>query len=334
MDRRIDGLRVVACFMVVLLHVSAMHIHEFGPTWWAANVWDSLSRACVPLFFMLSGSTLLGRSESLTEFFSKRALRILLPLLVWSIFYLWWLWYNNAPTGNWALAILSGPTMFHLWYFYAIIGLYLFVPVMRRFYQNSTHQEKLFFLVMWFLVASVYPTVQSLYTDPQCGYLRLGILADVYHLQNFGGYLGYMVLGAYLTSRRIAWKKGAALFAGSSAATILLTYWISRRFGVPCEFFFLYLSPLVVLAAAGAFIAFIGLSPAQSSSRLHWLSGCTLGIYGLHPFVIDRLLISRGWMNATGYVWVDPLLSTAVVFLVSLAVIGLIRLIRPLRWLI
>ncbi|NYH98096.1 acyltransferase [Cupriavidus plantarum] len=332
MDRRIDGLRVLACLMVVLLHVSSSHIHEFGPKWWSANVWDGLSRACVPLFFMLSGSTLLGRSESLTDFFRKRALRILPPLLLWSCFYLWWLWHNNAPTGNWLLAILRGPTMFHLWYFYAIAGLYLFMPVMRRFYQYSTQQEKIFFLVTWFLVASVYPTVQSLYTDVQCG--RAGLLGDVYQLQYFGGYLGYLVLGAYLAERRIAWQKGAALFAVSSVGTILLTYWLSKRLGMPCEFFHLYLTPLVVLAAAGAFIAFLGQPAAPSSAGLQWLSGCTLGVYGLHPFVIDRLLISRGWMNSTGWVWIDPLIGTAAVFLVSLAVIGAIRLIKPLRWMV
>lgn len=334
MDRRIDSLRVVACIMVVLLHVSSTHIHEFGPKWWSANVWDGLSRACVPLFFMLSGSTLLGRSESLMDFFRKRALRILLPLLLWSCFYLWWLWHNNAPTGNWLLAILRGPTMFHLWYFYAIIGLYLFMPVMRRFYQGSTQQEKLFFLAVWFLVASVYPTLQSLYVDQQCGYLRAGILAEVYHLQYFGGYLGYLVLGAYLAERRFAWQKGAALFAVSSVGTILLTYWLSKRLGAPCEFFHLYLSPLVVFAAAGAFIAFVGQPAGQSSGRLQWLSGCTLGVYGLHIFVIDRLLISRGWMHATGWAWIDPLIGTAAVFLVSLAVIGLLRIVRPLRWMI
>src|SRR5207253_1791806 len=150
MDRRIDGLRVAACFMVVLLHISAANIHEFGPKWWGANLWDSISRACVPLFFMISGATLLRKEEPLSQFMRKRAFRIMLPLLFWSAFYLWWLQYNGVDTGNWLVAILRGPTMFHLWYFYTIIGLYMFVPVIRKFYRHSTTQEKVWFLCVWF----------------------------------------------------------------------------------------------------------------------------------------------------------------------------------------
>src|SRR5437870_1550367 len=158
MDRRICVLRVVACFFVILLHVSAENFHAMDEKWWSANFFDSLSRASVPLFLMIGGANLLPKKETLAVFFRKRFVRIIPPLVFWSAFYLWWLQYNGVPVGNWAGAILSGPTMFHLWYFYALIGLYAIVPVLRKFYQHSTRGELTWFIALWFLVASLYPT--------------------------------------------------------------------------------------------------------------------------------------------------------------------------------
>ncbi|MGH8822038.1 MAG: acyltransferase family protein, partial [Rhodoferax sp.] len=77
--------------------------------WWAGNVYDSLTRSSVPLFFMVSGATLLPKQEPIRAFFAKRFIRIVPPLLFWSIFYLWWLSYNGVATGNWAVAILLNP---------------------------------------------------------------------------------------------------------------------------------------------------------------------------------------------------------------------------------
>lgn len=337
MDRRIDLLRVAACFMVVLLHVSAINFQQFGGGWWAANFWDSLSRACVPIFFMISGATLLVKSEMVSVFLRKRASRILIPLVFWSSLYLWWLQHNGVETGNWLLAILKGPTMYHLWYFYAAIGVYLFVPMLRRFYQGASDSERRYFLVIWFVVQSVYPTAQAIYgmsLSGQCGYLQLGILADVYYLQSFSGYIGYMVLGAYLIDRRPCAKLGFTVFASASIFTMFCTYALSMRIGTPCEFFFIYFQPLVVIAAASLFCGFLGLARDTSSPALRYVSDCTLAIYGLHAFMIDPLFLSNGILKATENAWFDPVLAAVGVFVACLGVTALLRWPRPMRYLI
>ncbi|OUL88677.1 acyltransferase [Paraburkholderia hospita] len=332
MDKRVDALRVTACFMVLLLHISGASIHAFGPAWWGANFWDSLSRSCVPLFFMISGAMLLPKSESLFDFFKKRTIRIVLPLIFWSCVYLGWLKYNGVHTGNWVVAILTGPTMFHLWYFYAIIGLYAFMPVLRRFYQNSTAAERTWVLVVWFVASSLYPLFQSLLFDAQCGYLRQGLLAEVYHFYYFGGYVGYLLLGAMLAERKGSVKGGLSLFALASVGTMAATYIYSKRLGVPCEFFYVYLRPLVIAAGIGLFMAFMGMQKGNSSKALRVTSDATLGIYCLHPLVIDPIFMGHGWIHLTGRPWIDPLLAAIGVFIVAFVVISLARLVKPLRW--
>ena len=57
-DISIDLIRIIACFMVVMIHTAAYDFDYADPAssqWMAQNVYDSFVRSGVPLFFMLSG---------------------------------------------------------------------------------------------------------------------------------------------------------------------------------------------------------------------------------------------------------------------------------------
>lgn len=89
-DDRFDLLRVVACFLVVLIHIGhPQRPLGTGTDAIASNFWASLGRPSVPLFFMISGAMLLLKDEPLGFFLKKRMIRVLSPLLFWSAFYLW-----------------------------------------------------------------------------------------------------------------------------------------------------------------------------------------------------------------------------------------------------
>ncbi len=101
MDRRISYLRITACFMVVILHISAPIFVVSNEKWWAGNTYDSLVRSCVPLFLMIAGATLLSKNEGISVFFKKRFIRIIPPLLFWSVFYLLWRKLNLSAPPTW-----------------------------------------------------------------------------------------------------------------------------------------------------------------------------------------------------------------------------------------
>ncbi|WP_081056208.1 acyltransferase [Burkholderia vietnamiensis] len=336
MDRRVDALRVVACFLVVLLHVSSESFVRYSPAWNASNCYESLSRACVPIFFMISGANLLRKNEPLGTFLSKRVLRVIPPLVFWSLFYLWWLDFNNVHTGNWILAIIAGPTMFHLWFFYVIFGIYLVVPAMRRFYQNASQSDRLWLLAVWLLTASLFPNLQALFTGREDDLIARWGTGSIYDASYYGMYAGFLVLGAYLADLKGNVVTGLSVFATSFVATALGTVWESRIHGVPNPFFQLYLSPLVVIAACGLFYAFMGMTAGKASSLLNNVSGCTLGIYGLHPFLIDPFAKRFGLLQLTGWSWIDPFFATLLIFSTALAIVAFLRWIplfgnRPLR---
>ena len=159
----VDLIRTIAIILVILLHASI----EPYPTanimspqavqyWWASDVYDSLSRICVPLFIMLTGALLLQPSkvdEPIRVFFKKRWDRIGLPFLFWTVAYFAWNFFVNgkALTLTSVLqGLLAGP-YYQFWYLYALVGLYILTPVIRVIVAHADWRIIRYFLLIWFV---------------------------------------------------------------------------------------------------------------------------------------------------------------------------------------
>ena len=91
----LDYLRGIACFLVMMVHASEafygvgdVPILSDAHKFWIA-IWDGMSRISVPLFVITSAYLLVPMKEkqSWGEFFKRRFLRILPPMLVFMIVY-------------------------------------------------------------------------------------------------------------------------------------------------------------------------------------------------------------------------------------------------------
>ena len=84
----IDCMRVLACFLVVFSHSCDAFVAQFNndyATFLQGCALGSLVRPCVPLFVMMSGVLLLPVRGTMTEFYSKRMKRLVVPLVFWSL---------------------------------------------------------------------------------------------------------------------------------------------------------------------------------------------------------------------------------------------------------
>ncbi|MYN13307.1 acyltransferase family protein [Pusillimonas sp. TS35] len=331
-----DTARVAACFMVVLLHVAARNFSVFDDRWWASNFYDSITRSCVPLFLMLTGVLLLNKQEALRDFFRKRFVRVLPPLLFWSLFYMAWnAWHGEGygPWYGWLRAVANGPVTFHLWYLYAIVGIYLFVPFLRKIWHATGPAEKKIYLGLWVAV-SCWPTVRTL----------LGIetdLLEVYGAGNFFGLAGYLFLGAYVYEcfQRQGDKRryvlvNAGLFAVFAVLTMLATYAYSLREGAPDPLFYDYLSPFVLASSVCAFNVLYGLGSKSVSLAvpLRRASACTLGVYCIHIFVLQRMDDATSLLSGARSQWWSIPFMAACVFGLSMLAIMALRRFRPFTY--
>ena len=87
--RYLSLLSVIACLSVVILHTNNC-FWRFSSTefyWKTANLVESLFYYAVPVFFMISGATLIDYPQrySTLVFFRKRLTKTLIPFVFWSL---------------------------------------------------------------------------------------------------------------------------------------------------------------------------------------------------------------------------------------------------------
>ena len=84
----IDILNVVSCLAVVFLHTNEMFwAFSYEPYWISANIIECVFYYAVPVFFMITGTTLIDyrKKYNTKEFFCKRISKTIIPFLIWSI---------------------------------------------------------------------------------------------------------------------------------------------------------------------------------------------------------------------------------------------------------
>ena len=86
----LDALRTLACFAVVMLHVTAAntyHVEFRSQEWNIFMFYESVVNWAVPMFVMISGSVLLGKEYNYHSIFHK-VLRVAMIFFIWSAIYL------------------------------------------------------------------------------------------------------------------------------------------------------------------------------------------------------------------------------------------------------
>ncbi|WP_085617701.1 MULTISPECIES: acyltransferase [unclassified Pseudomonas] len=291
----IHYLRTIAMLMVITLHSAAPLLYKFdnsvNSSWMTGNLYDSFVRPCVPIFFMISGCLLLNKNETITSFIKKRLNKIITPLVAWSVLYIIWkVNFEGAkfdPSQN-IVEILFSPAYYHLWFIYSIIGLYLAVPIIRPFTSSASNSSLLYFIIIWFAVVALLPWMQKV----------LGVRSR-YELNLFTGFLGYLVLGAYLG--RLKYTRKHAILSTFAIATSFLittygTYHLSKFKGSLDATLYDYLAPTVIISAC-AWMILIKYIADDSAIKLPKIlttlatsiSTLSFGIYLVHAMIITAL---------------------------------------------
>jgi surface polysaccharide O-acyltransferase-like enzyme len=311
----IDYLRVVSTLAVVIIHVSAigvMTLNIGGDDWIISNFYDSLSRFCVPVFFMISGALLLDKDYELKEFFKKRITRIIPPLLFWSIAYFIYHQKKNIFENFEFVPFLEKLTRsllygseYHLWFVYTLIGMYLCIPILSKWIKNSSLLYVIYFLSIWFF--------SNLYRIPS-----IVIYLPKIDISNFSGYIGYMLLGYFLIKRKFKYKYlYLVLFIASTAITFLGTHYFSLHKGVFYEYFYDYMSINVVFASSFLFLFFKNSNYNSKSLNniVSVISRYSFGIYLIHALVLELL----DQLSVNMFITI-PILSIPIVSILCLVI--------------
>lgn len=243
----ISILNVLACIGVVILHT-----FETGYTSDANFVFEVLIRAiaycAVPVFFMITGATLIDYREryDTKTFFKKRLLKVIIPLIIWSIIY----FIINFFKGKFSINDLSFKFVFEyfflvktnpiFWFFVVIIGIYLAIPVISLIPQETRRKAFLYIIIITFVFNQFLPDL--LY------HLNLNYNYDLKFPLTYSGWISFIFIGYYIDKYEIVKKHrviiyvlGIIGFLTMVVPTIFISYhknescsWLDEYYDAPC----------------------------------------------------------------------------------------------------
>jgi surface polysaccharide O-acyltransferase-like enzyme len=324
----LDVLRLIATLAVIMIHAGLkISTDSTGVQrmYWgihAAIVW------CVPAFFMVSGRFFLdpARDVSIKKIFSKYIPHLVIPFLVWTaVFTAYYIvsgTYDNLNVFGIATEFIHGP--YHLWFLYALAGLYLLTPLLRKI--SADDKLMTYFLILFGIINIV---LEYLVYLPKVGGIIETFIENL-GLQVLSGYAGYFMLGYYLYSKResISGKKeiaayiiGALMFVGTIAAECLATQEMRET-----DFIKQYLKPNVIIYSAAIYLFFIKrvslLRFSEKAKRiLAKLTEYGFGVYCIHA-IINEFIQTPSFESLP---IITSLLRVVCLYLISLALTWLIR---------
>lgn len=228
----LDWLRIIACFMVMVVHAcEAFYFNDAGETCfrslsdarWACWT-DAPCRAAVPLFVMASSFLLFPLKRTTGDFFRRRLVRVFIPFAVWAVVYV------VRMKLDWGRLAFNFPfEAGHLWFVPMLIGLYLLMPLLSPWAEKVSKKELQGWILLW-LFTTLFPFVRKLwgvfYGNPstcwghpfgvpidqtpflwgECGWNSFGMFYYV------SGFFGYLLLGYYFRRflPQLSWRKTLA----------------------------------------------------------------------------------------------------------------------------
>lgn len=211
----LDALRALAILAVISFHVSktmkdlilATHASGFNLHWLFGDFFFAGMIIGVDLFLMLSGALSLGREWSIRPFLGKRIPRITAPFLFWTavlvplVLFIQYQFpdvlhilnsFSFSSIANLIIRALQGKVYCFgpYWFFWMILGTYLFMPILNKWLLHSDLKEAEYFLAIW-LISCLFEYTLN-YPFP-------------IKISYFAGPIGMVVLGYYLrhTKRKI-----------------------------------------------------------------------------------------------------------------------------------
>lgn len=210
-----DLLNIFACFAVVALHVNGV-VHTFAKTrnWVSCMFIEALFYFAVPVFFMLTGATLINyrKRYGTGTFFKKRLLKTLVPFIIWSIIGICWsIFYTkgmkisdiNTPA-KFISAVINCKGMGIYWFFPALFSVYLTIPLFslvdeeKRIGKNGVFT----YLIFLYLILNVLMPFICKKAEIQWNYSLSTVCC--------GGYTVWILIGYYLANTDI--KKSFRIF--------------------------------------------------------------------------------------------------------------------------
>jgi probable poly-beta-1,6-N-acetyl-D-glucosamine export protein len=308
-------LRALAILAVISIHVSGS-FDKMSSINFLTLLYMSIStfsHFAVPLFVCISGFVLYNKYQgtfSLKVFYKKRLMSVIPQYTIFSILWILFIYIGTIYLGKvWNFSAidliyqyLTGTAFYHLWFFILIIQLYILYPIFEKIFTKSVEKNKTFHLLIFLLIVEI---LYQIFSDKNIQYSG--------NLTIFLGYIFYFVLGFYVRSNYLNYKKIEAhmpsgymfifflvllpvtilgivilsteYFRNSLNSQIILIFNVVSAIITP--FYYILIFVLCLYFA----LKILEMIPNMTTKSLQIIGNYSFGIYLIHAFILYFLTV-------------------------------------------
>lgn len=294
----LDILRIIACFMVIYNHTNErgfglyLYREPGSLSFFNYLLRSTICKCGVPIFFMISGSLLLNKDESLKDTY-KRIPRIAIDILLISLLYFWW---DTKQAGNQfvlknVLKTMITSNYWHLWYLYAYIAFIITLPFLRKLVGGLDKKASLYMLIVAILYMAVIPIIQFDWGKINPSLQPSWLIADIF-IYPTAGYILDHVFQIEKLSLRFILAIGGAISSVCLIIGSIYGYRLLLKSPGNTDETFLKLFCLAISIAVFAAIKKLAMKlnfSNKAATLISEIGSCTFGVYLLHILILWRI---------------------------------------------
>lgn len=330
-----DIIRIMACYLVIVVHVSANQIYDFSPKsfdYQVSQFLNTLSITAPAIFFMLSGALFLNpdsKDISIKKLWSRYILRMVVSYVFWSCFFTFIFWlpyytFSLETVKAYIQEFFYGVPMYHMWFIPAIVSIYMVLPLLKPAFADKKRCK--YYLYLFMVIQIFIPTVLKL-NFPHEDLIR-ALYSKIPYLLCIG-YVGYFVLGYFLSVEEFGKKSRIVIYVLgilSLIAAVGIDGYLSVYQNTAVVMFsdLFSINSFLVVSAVFVALRYIPWKANKITKAVSKLSRLTFGIYLIHPLFMQMFFEHCPFLlKLPAIVWIPSiaiatfLCSTIVIWIIS-----------------
>lgn len=315
-DNNLNLLKVLACFAVVVLHVSFICVGNIASTN-ISYVLYYTSTFAVPMFFMVNGALILRKDEITYKYISKKILSILKIVVLWNAtFVILKFIVRHKYEGIISYTInslMQRGFFFQFWFFGALMIVYITLPVLKKIIKDKRF-VKLFILLF---LTTISIDMVNMYRGINGLEIVKNLIPQTFRIWTWYLYfiLGHLIyIKKDIINKKISFKTNTILLVGFTIICVIYQIFMSNK--ISSLYAENYYDNILIIIQITLLFTW-GLRVKLNNkiiNIINFIAPCMIGIYIFHIAIKNVLRVSsyNNVMINTIFIFIVFLISTII----------------------
>ena len=345
-DRKIylDILRIIAILLVIYNHTSekGYFLYAFDAPLVLRIIYimaGALVAVAVPIFFMISGTLLIPKEESIGDLYKKRVLRMVIVLVLFSVLqYAYQVVFDGVDLSvrYFLVHTITETIIPQYWYLYTYLAYLICLPLLRKMALNMKDKEYKYLFGAFLIMEGAIAAIVFL--------LNVGDMTSFLAVPFFNRVIVYPLLGYYMDNKVPEEKynsKGVLKWIGLMIIVLVFVVAMTLYRDLPYEEFTtwdkgLFTTGFTLILDAGVFyimkFLFKGRTVKKGLATFITAVGSTVfGIYLIENIIRDRTIFIYDFISGVLGKFLGAWLWCLIVLIIGAVIIYIVKLIPGVK---